>query len=136
MNTQPPARNVQRMHTGRAQILAGFVLLTAAIGLHWFEYVLKGEGGSSIWFLLWPLTPYLLCMVEFALSASGLPALAAAVVAFALDAVALAAVIVNPTAFAWSVSLMLTPLFNTVLIVPASIVIGRFVLRRSCDRAR
>lgn len=110
-------------------------MLVAAVGLHWFEYVLKGEAGSSVWFLLWPLTPYLVCLAEFALSASGIPAIAGAVVALVVDALALGAVFVRPTAFTWSLALMFTPLCNTVLIVPAAIVIARFATRRLEGRA-
>src|SRR5471030_1151330 len=109
------------MTTSRSQISTGALLLVAAVSLHWFEYLSKGESGASVWFLLWPLTPYVVCLVEFFLSVSGIPAIAGAILALVLDTLAFGAASIHPRTFTSALALLFTPLCNTIIFVPAAV---------------
>ena len=117
------------MTTGRSQITVGAILLAAAISLHGYEYVFEGDS-ASVWLLLWPLTPYVVCTFIFLLSASGVPSIAAAIVALVLDAMTFDAVFIHPTSSTSALAMLFVPLWSAIIFVPVTVVIIRFVVRR------
>src|SRR5258706_2823072 len=71
------------------------LVVALAVALHAYEAFLKGSGGPSMGFFLWPLTPYALCLFVAAFSTSATPSTAGATIALLFDLVAYDSVFLN-----------------------------------------
>lgn len=114
---------IRRPHMGL------FAVVAVAVALHAYEAFAKSSGGPSLGFFLWALTPYILCLVVAAVSASSIPAVAGAVMALLFDLDAHDHVFVHPTSSTEALALLFVPLWNTLVFSPVAMLAAWFLLR-------
>jgi hypothetical protein len=114
-----------RRHTVSRPHVFVLVVTAIAIALHAYENL----PGHSLGFFLWPLAPYVLCLVVAALSKSSIPAGAGATTALIFDLYAHNVVFVNPSSSTAGLALLFVPLWNLLIYAPAAMIIAWFILR-------
>ena len=114
------------------------VIVVAAVGiaLHLYENLFKIPGNFSFGWLLWPLTPYALCLIVSSFPATRVAAVAGVVVALLFDLVAHYDVFVNPKSSTAALALVFVPLWNTLVFSPGAIFVAWLFLRRRGRQAQ
>ena len=105
------------------------VLVAVAVALHAYEAFVKSSGTPSFGFFLWPLAPYVLCLIVATLSESSTPPAAGAVTALLFDLGAHYSVFVHPTSSTAGLALLFAPLWNTLVFSPVAM-LGAWLLLR------
>jgi hypothetical protein len=105
-----------------------FLVVGGAVALHAYEALLRTGGDPSLAFFLWPLAPYVLCLVVAAVSASWIPPLAGAITALLFDLNAHNAVFVHPTSSTAGLALLFVPLWNLLVFSPLAMLAAWFIL--------
>ena len=100
------------------------------IGLHLYEHAALSDNGFSPAFFLWAAMPYGLCLTALALRRQPLSIGFAATVALAADVVAHYSVFFHPTSSTAPLILLFMPLYNTLLWMPAALLLAHLVRRR------
>ncbi len=108
--------------------LAAIALTIAALLLHGYEQLVKSSAPSIGW-LLWAMLPYALCVAVLAKSRSALPATLGALVALAWDIRTYYSVFVHPTSSTAALAMIVMPLWNTLLFVPAAMLVAWLPMR-------
>ena len=108
------------------------VIAVTVVGatLHAYESFALTDDGPSLAFFLWGIVPYLLCLVVAMSSKSAVPAFAGALVALLFDLLAHYQVFVHPTSSTAGLALLFTPLWNTLVFSPLTILVVLLILRR------
>ena len=114
----------------RGAYLAALAPILLGIGLHLYEHVALSDTGFSPAFFLWAATPYGLCLAGLALRWQPLAIGFAATVALASDLVAHYSVFVHPTSSTAPLILLFMPLYNTLLWIPAALLLAHLLRRR------
>jgi hypothetical protein len=104
------------------------ILVALAVALHAYETFAKSSE-PSLGFLLWPLTPYVVCLVVATLSASSTPAFAGAATALLFDLGVHRSVFINPTGSTAGLALLFMPLWNTLVFSPLAMLAAWLLLR-------
>jgi hypothetical protein len=114
------------------RVIAGG-LLVAGGAFHAYEQLFLSTDADA-WFYLWSVLPYLVCLIVLIFSANAIPAIAAALLALGIDAFAHHEVFINPTSSTAALALVFAPLWSTIIVVPLTILIARFVISRRVAR--
>lgn len=108
--------------------MLGVFALAAA--LHAYEQVGPTSSDFSAGWLLWALTPYLVCMAASCFPATHVPAVVGALVALAFDSLAHYEVFVNPKSSTAGLALLFVPLWNSIVFAPIGMLISWLIIRR------
>ena len=119
-----------KSETLRTPNLVVIAVAGLAFALHLYENLYLRSGEFSAGFLLWPLTPFALCLVTSCFRGTHLAAIAGAVVALGFDLFAHYSVFIHPTSSTAGLALLFAPLWNTLVFSPIAILIAWLVLRR------
>ena len=103
---------------------------TLGVALHAYETFWLASDGPAFGFFLWALVPYAMCLIVAMTSKSAIPPLAGAVIALLFDLLAHYQVFVHPTSSTAALTLVFTPLWNTLIFSPIAMVLAWLVLRR------
>ena len=114
----------------RGAYSAASVPILLAIGLHLYEHISLSDNGFSPGFFLWAVMPYALCIAGLALWPHPLAIGFAATVALAGDFMAHYAVFIHPTSSTAPLILLFMPIYNTLLWIPAALLLAHLVRRR------
>ncbi len=117
------------MTTYRSQVAVAGLLLLAGAVLHGYENLVLSTYPDA-WFYLWSLLPYVVCLIVLVLAKNPIPTIAAASVALAIDGLAHYEVFINPKGSTAALVLLFAPLWNTIIFVPATMLVTRLVVRR------
>lgn len=123
----------ERLRAPHPAVIATFVV---ALALHFYENVSLRSGDFSIGFLLWPLTPYVLCLAISCIRGTHLASIAGAVAALCFDLFAHYTVFVRPTSSTAGLALLFAPLWNTLVFSPIATFIAWLVLRKRAATGR
>jgi hypothetical protein len=111
-----------------------YVLGVAALAsaLNVYEQIRHSSDNEfSAGWLLWGLTPYLVCIAASCLPAIRVPAVAGVLVALALDSYAYYDVFLSgPTGAQSPLGLLFTPLLNTIVFAPLAMLVAWLIIRR------
>ena len=121
----------KRGPAGAPRRYLGTVLLIvlAALGLHGYEHIVESATGFSLGWFLWAMLPYGICLAGLALAPDGLPVAVAAAVALGFDALAFHAVFIRPTGSTAALLLIWAPIWNTLLLVPGTMLLTWLFMR-------
>jgi len=114
---------------GRPHLSVIAVSVLGAV-LHAYESLWRSQGGPSPGFLLWGLTPYARCLFVAMSSKSPVPPTAGAAIALLLDLLTHYSVFVHPTSSTAALALIFTPLWNTLVFAPLTILVTWLIVRR------
>jgi hypothetical protein len=114
----------------RSPHLVVIVVTVLAFALHLYENLYLRAGEFSIGFILWPITPFVLCLVISCFRGTHLAAIAGSVVALCFDLLAHYQVFIHPTSSTAGLALLFAPLWNTLVFSPIAIFIAWLVLRK------
>lgn len=117
------------MTTDRKHLGIAFGLMACAVGLHAYEQSVLSRDTSVSYFLLWSMTPYILCLVVLILSRSALHVIVGVSAALVLDAVMYYSVLYSSSSTA-VLGLVWMPIWNIFVFVPGAMMITWLIVRR------
>ena len=115
----------------RGTYVVAIVPLVLGIALHLYEHVALSDNGFSLGFFLWSISPYGLCGAGLAMAWNPLSVGFAAAFALTFDLVAHYSVFVHPTSSTAPLILLFTPLYDTLLWIPAAMLLAHLARRET-----
>jgi hypothetical protein len=117
------------MTRSRAHASLAFLLMGAAALLHAYAHSLATGQGTGLFFFLWSMAPYIICLLVLVLSRGAIHVIAAAALALALDGWTVYAVKTSDNSTA-VLDYLWMPIWNTIIVVPLTMLVALFIVRR------
>jgi hypothetical protein len=131
-----PPSPMGRTRANRRALAIALLPILAGISLHRYEHVALSDNGFSLGFFLWSISPYGLCGAGLAMAWNPLSVGFAAAFALTFDLVAHYSVFVHPTSSTAPLILLFTPLYDTLLWIPAAMLLAHLARRWHANGAR
>jgi hypothetical protein len=136
MGRHGPPSPIGRTKVHRRVLAIALLPILAGIGLHGYEHALESDNGFSLGFFLWSVMPYGICVAGLAMSWNPLSVGFAASVALGFDLLAHYSVFVHPTSSTAPLVLLFMPVYDTVLWIPAALLLAHLARRWLANAAR
>jgi hypothetical protein len=120
----------------RGVYLAALAPILLGIGLHLYEHAALSDNGFSPGFFLWSVLPYGVCIAGLTMAWNPLSLAFAATVALVFDLFAHYSVFVHPTSSTAPLVLLFMPIYDTVLWIPAAMLLAHLARRLLANRMR
>jgi hypothetical protein len=133
---QGPPSPMGWTRANRRALAIALLPILAGIGLHGYEHALESDNGFSLGFFLWSVMPYGICVAGLTMSWNPLSVAFAAAVALASDLLAHYSVFVHPTSSTAPLVLLFMPIYDTVLWIPAALLLAHLARRWLTNGAR
>jgi hypothetical protein len=116
------------MTRSRAHASLAFLLIGAAAFLHAYAHSLATGQGTGLFFFLWAMAPYVICLLVMVLSRGAIHVIAAAALALALDAWTVYAVKTSDNSTA-VLDYVTVPIVNAIIVVPLTMLVVHVIVR-------